>query len=105
MRRHDGSDHSGCRRRAADSPRDAGAATAQGYEIVEARDGQEALEKMKEKPDLVILDMNLPVMDGLEACRAIRAASSVPVIMLTVRSARKATSKSARSMPVRTTMW
>ena len=63
--------------------------TAQGYEIVEARDGQEALEKMKEKPDLVILDMNLPVMDGLEACRAIRASSNVPVIMLTVRSAEK----------------
>lgn len=64
--------------------------TAQGYAIVEARDGQEALEKMRsEKPDLVILDVNLPVMDGLETCRAIRAGSSVPVIMLTVRSAEK----------------
>lgn len=63
--------------------------TAQGYEIVEARDGQEALEKMKQKPDLVILDMNLPVMDGLETCRTIRATSNVPVIMLTVRSAEK----------------
>ena len=63
--------------------------TAQGYEIVEARDGQEALDKMREKPDLVILDMNLPVLDGLEACRSIRAASNVPVIMLTVRSAEK----------------
>ena len=64
--------------------------TAQGYAIVEARDGQEALEKMRsEKPDLVILDVNLPVMDGLETCRAIRAGSNVPVIMLTVRSAEK----------------
>jgi two-component system, OmpR family, KDP operon response regulator KdpE len=64
--------------------------TAQGYAIVEARDGQEALEKMQsERPDLVILDMNLPVMDGLETCRAIRAGSNVPVIMLTVRSAEK----------------
>jgi two-component system, OmpR family, KDP operon response regulator KdpE len=64
--------------------------TAQGYAIVEARDGQEALEKMRsERPDLVILDMNLPVVDGLETCRAIRAGSNVPVIMLTVRSAEK----------------
>jgi two-component system, OmpR family, KDP operon response regulator KdpE len=64
--------------------------TAQGYAIVEARDGQEALEKIRsEKPDLVILDVNLPVMDGLETCRAIRAGSNVPVIMLTVRSAEK----------------
>lgn len=64
--------------------------TQQGYAIVEARDGQEALEKIRvERPDLVILDMNLPVMDGLETCRAIRAGSDVPVIMLTVRNAEK----------------
>jgi two-component system, OmpR family, KDP operon response regulator KdpE len=64
--------------------------TAQGYAIVEARDGQEAMEKMlSTRPDLVILDMNLPVMDGIETCRAIRAGSNVPVIMLTVRSAEK----------------
>jgi two-component system KDP operon response regulator KdpE len=64
--------------------------TAQGYAIVEARDGQEALEKVQsERPDLVILDVNMPVMDGLETCRAIRAGSNVPVIMLTVRSAEK----------------
>ncbi|HXN23104.1 MAG TPA: response regulator transcription factor [Candidatus Dormibacteraeota bacterium] len=64
--------------------------TAQGYTIVEARDGQEALEKLRsERPDLVLLDMNMPVMDGLEACREIRRDSEVPVIMLTVRSAEK----------------
>jgi two-component system, OmpR family, KDP operon response regulator KdpE len=64
--------------------------TAHGYAIVEARDGQEALEKMRsERPDLVILDVNMPVMDGLETCRAIRGGSNVPVIMLTVRSAEK----------------
>jgi two-component system, OmpR family, KDP operon response regulator KdpE len=64
--------------------------TAHGYAIVEARDGQEALEKMQsERPDLVILDVNMPVLDGLETCRAIRAGSNVPVIMLTVRSAEK----------------
>ena len=64
--------------------------TAHGYAIVEARDGQEALEKFRsERPDLVILDMNMPGIDGLEACREIRAGSSVPIIMLTVRSAEK----------------
>jgi two-component system KDP operon response regulator KdpE len=64
--------------------------TAQGYTIVEAREGQEGLSKLRgERFDLVILDMNMPVMDGLEACREIRAASSVPIIMLTVRSAEK----------------
>lgn len=63
--------------------------TAHGYTIIEARDGQEALEKMRDRPELVILDMNLPVMDGIETCRAIRKVSNVPVVMLTVRSAEK----------------
>ncbi len=64
--------------------------TAQGYTIIEARDGQEALEKLRaERVDLVILDMNMPVMDGLAACREIRANSATPIIMLTVRSAEK----------------
>jgi two-component system, OmpR family, KDP operon response regulator KdpE len=61
--------------------------TAQGYEIVEARDGQEALEKLRtERPDLVLLDVNMPVMDGLETCREMRRGSDVGIIMLTVRS-------------------
>jgi len=64
--------------------------TAEGYTIVEARDGQEALEKFRsDRPDLVILDMNMPGMDGVEACREIRSSSNVPIIMLTVRSAEK----------------
>jgi two-component system KDP operon response regulator KdpE len=64
--------------------------SAEGYTIVEARDGQEALEKLRgERPDLVLLDVNMPIMDGLEACREIRATSRVPVIMLTVRGAEK----------------
>jgi two-component system KDP operon response regulator KdpE len=64
--------------------------TSHGYTIVEARDGKEALEKFRsERPELVILDMNMPVLDGLQACREIRSGSSVPIIMLTVRSAEK----------------
>jgi two-component system KDP operon response regulator KdpE len=64
--------------------------SAQGYAIVEARDGQEALLKVRsERPDLVLLDMNMPVMDGLEACREMRAGSDMPIIMLTVRNAEK----------------
>ena len=64
--------------------------TAEGYAIVEARDGQEALVKFRsERPDLIILDMNMPGLDGVEACREIRSSSSVPIIMLTVRSAEK----------------
>jgi two-component system, OmpR family, KDP operon response regulator KdpE len=64
--------------------------SAEGYTIVEARNGLEALEKVRsERPDLVILDLNMPNMDGLEACREIRSSSKVPIIMLTVRSAEK----------------
>lgn len=59
----------------------------QGYTIVEARSGEEALEKMREEsPDLVLLDINMPGIGGLEACREIRARADVPVIMLTVRN-------------------
>jgi two-component system KDP operon response regulator KdpE len=62
--------------------------SAQGYSVVEARDGQEALEQLRtQRPDLILLDMNMPVTDGLEACREIRRSSEVPIIMLRVRSA------------------
>jgi two-component system KDP operon response regulator KdpE len=64
--------------------------SAQGYSIVEAQNGSEALERFRsEKPDLVLLDMNMPVLDGLETCRELRFGSEVPIIMLTVRSAEK----------------
>jgi two-component system KDP operon response regulator KdpE len=64
--------------------------TAEGYALIEARDGAEALEKLRsERPDLILLDMNMPVMDGLQTCRKIRSGSEVPIIMLTVRSAEK----------------
>lgn len=62
----------------------------QGYEIVEAKTGEEALEWMRsEAPDLVLLDMNMPGMGGVAACREIRRASDAPIIMLTVRSAER----------------
>lgn len=59
-----------------------------GYMVVEAADGIAALVAFeRESPALVILDVNLPRLSGLEVCRRIRAASRVPVMMLTVRSA------------------
>jgi DNA-binding response OmpR family regulator len=54
------------------------------YEVVVARDGEEALAQARlERPDLVILDLMLPRLDGLEVCRALRRERDVPVIMLT----------------------
>jgi len=62
----------------------------QGYVIMEAKTGEEALEWMrKERPDLVLLDINMPGMGGIEACREIRRASDMPIIMLTVRNAER----------------
>jgi two-component system KDP operon response regulator KdpE len=64
------------------------ALVAQGYEVVDARSGDEALEKVRdERVDLVILDMNMPGMDGLETCRSLRSTSDISIIMLTVRDA------------------
>jgi DNA-binding response OmpR family regulator len=57
-----------------------------GYRVVQARDGAEALERFGEETfDLVVLDVMLPKMDGLEVCRRLRAESTVPIIMLTAR--------------------
>ena len=56
------------------------------YEVIIARDGQEALDiAMQEEPDLIILDLMLPRLDGLEVCRALRKERDVPIIMLTAR--------------------
>src|ERR1051326_561165 len=64
------------------------ALVAQGYEAIDARNGEEAIERLnEEKPDLIILDVNMPRMNGLETCRVIRSTSDVPIIMLTVRDA------------------
>ena len=62
--------------------------TGQGYEVDDAREGEGALEKVREgRFDLVLLDMNMPGMGGLETCRAIRSQSDIAIIMLTVRDA------------------
>ncbi|HSS58250.1 MAG TPA: response regulator transcription factor [Solirubrobacteraceae bacterium] len=58
-----------------------------GYEVVQATDGREALARFGETTfDLVVLDVMLPRMDGLEVCRRMRARSSVPIIMLTAKA-------------------
>lgn len=59
----------------------------EGYEVLEAENGLVALEKIRDQmPDLVLLDVAMPQMDGFETLQQIRAVSSVPVIMLTVKS-------------------
>ena len=58
-----------------------------GYEVVQATDGREALARFGETTfDLVVLDVMLPRLDGLEVCRRMRARSSVPIIMLTAKA-------------------
>jgi len=57
-----------------------------GFRVVSARDGEEALQRFAAEPvDLVVLDIMLPKLDGLEVCKRLRAESSVPIIMLTAR--------------------
>jgi DNA-binding response OmpR family regulator len=58
----------------------------EGYEVVPAEDGQEALERFAEQRfDLVVLDVMLPKLDGVEVCRRLRTRSQVPIIMLTAK--------------------
>ncbi len=60
-----------------------------GYEVVIARDGMEALQQeTTSQPDLVVLDVNLPMLDGWEVCRRIKARRAVPILLLTVRAER-----------------
>jgi len=63
---------------------------AEGYEVSDARTGADALELIRsEKYDLVLLDVNMPGISGLETCREIRTGSDLPIIMVTVRGAER----------------
>lgn len=64
--------------------------TSRGYEVSDSRDGEAALEKLRsESYDLVLLDMNMPGMGGIETCGLIRSSSDVAIIMLTVNNTEK----------------
>src|SRR5437588_2193571 len=59
---------------------------AEGYQVLAVRDGAEALEAIeRDAPDLVLLDVMLPRMDGFEVCQRVREFSAVPIIMITAR--------------------
>jgi len=58
-----------------------------GYDVIEAKDGQEAVEMViRERPSLILMDVNMPVMNGLEASSKIRLSFDGPIIMVTVRN-------------------
>ncbi|MDF2544378.1 MAG: spaR1 [Herbinix sp.] len=57
----------------------------QGYFILTGKNGKEALEKISQKPDLIILDISMPDVDGLEVCRRIRMHVSCPILFLTAK--------------------
>jgi len=64
--------------------------TSKGYEVGDVRNGEEALEMLRaEAYDLVLLDMNMPGMGGVETCRLIRAGSDIAIIMLTISNSEK----------------
>jgi two-component system, OmpR family, KDP operon response regulator KdpE len=63
------------------------ALAARGFVVIEAASGAQAIEQLREEdPDVVLLDVNMPGMNGIETCREIRAFSDVPVIVLSVRT-------------------
>jgi DNA-binding response OmpR family regulator len=58
----------------------------EGFQVVQARDGEAALRRWtEEKPDVIVLDVNMPRLDGFAVCRRIRAQANTPIILLTVR--------------------
>ena len=64
----------------------ADALEAEGFRVVQAADGREALARFRgDRPDLVLLDLMLPELSGIEVCRIIRAESGVPIVMLTAK--------------------
>src|SRR5215471_18119599 len=57
------------------------------YQVVEAANGRQAIDLARQtQPDLIILDLMLPKVDGLDVCRVLRAESNVPIIMLTAKT-------------------
>lgn len=62
---------------------------AEGYEVIAAQNGEEAIDKARrEQPDLIILDIMMPIIDGYEACRILKAnplTKNIPVILLTAK--------------------
>jgi two-component system, OmpR family, KDP operon response regulator KdpE len=61
-----------------------------GYDVVDAKNGEEGIQRvLRERPNLVLLDFNLPDMNGPEACRKIRLSFAGPIIMVTVRNAER----------------
>lgn len=63
---------------------------AHGYDVVEAASGEEALNRLNANHcDCVLLDLNLPGMDGIDTCRAIRKKSKVPIIVVSIRDSQK----------------
>jgi two-component system KDP operon response regulator KdpE len=63
---------------------------ARGYMVHTARNGEEALDKVREERfDLVLLDMNMPGIGGMEACRIIRSQSDIPIVILSIRNTEK----------------
>jgi two-component system, OmpR family, KDP operon response regulator KdpE len=66
------------------------ALSAEGYTIFEAGTGEEALESVRQStPDVILLDVNMPGIGGLETCREIRRTMDIPILMLTVRNAER----------------
>ena len=64
--------------------------SSQGYTVAEARSGDEALEQIRgQRPDLILLDVNMTSRSGFEVCREIRGSSDIPIIMLTVRNSER----------------
>ena len=71
--------------------------SAQGYDIRIANSGEMALEIMKDwSPNLIITDLSMPSIDGIELCRRVRAVSQVPIVVLSVRDKEQQKVRSAR---------
>ena len=59
--------------------------TGKGYDILTAYNGEEILRKIEKQPDIILLDVNMPGMDGFEVCRRVRDYDSCPILFLTAR--------------------